>query len=54
MGRDGKRMEKSLENDESVDVEIKFSYDGDSEVPKKIFGSYKIDSGKPEKFNFLN
>jgi len=51
MERDWK---KSLKDNQSVDVEIKFAYDGDSKVPSEIFGKHKINSGDFNTFEFFN
>ena len=45
---------KNLKSGQSVDVEIKFAYDGDSKVPSKILGEYKMGKGKPKEFTFSN
>ncbi|WP_196588395.1 DNA/RNA non-specific endonuclease [Aliivibrio fischeri] len=44
---------KNLKDDQPVDVEIKFAYDGDSKVPSKIFGSHSI-NGVDDEFMFPN
>ncbi len=45
---------KNLKDDQPVDVEIKFAYDGDSKVPSKIFGKYKMGNSKSKAFTFSN
>lgn len=49
-----RKWKSDLGKGKSVDVEIKFAYDGDSKVPSKILGEYKIGKGKPKEFTFSN